>query len=41
MNKYIVTFRNSGTICTRIIEAYTRSDAMGCVCGFVLSCELA
>lgn len=41
MKKFIVTFRHMGTVLTRVIEAYTRSDAMGCVCGVVISCEPA
>lgn len=41
MKKFIVMFRHQNTTCTRIIEAYTRDDAMGSVCGFVLSCEEA
>lgn len=40
MKKYVVTFRHSGTVSTRVIEAYTYSDAICCVCGFVLSCEM-
>lgn len=39
MKKFIVQFRHQNTVCTRVIEAYTRDDAMGCVCGFVMSCE--
>ena len=39
MKKFKVTFRHQGTILTKVVEAYTRTDAMGCICGFVYSCE--
>lgn len=37
---YLITFRNGHDIVTRIVEATSRDNAMGCVCSFVLSCEL-
>lgn len=35
MKKFLVSFRANGIPRSRVIEAYTRSDAMGCVCGFL------
>lgn len=39
MKKFKVIFQHQGAIYEKVVEAYTRSDAMGCVCGFVHSCE--
>ena len=36
--KYLVTFTHQGTILQRVVEATSHDNAMGCVCGFVLSC---
>ena len=40
MKKYVITFRHNCTVSTRIVKAYTYSDAICCVCGLVLSCEM-
>ena len=45
MKKFLVKFRRfddtplSGTVCSTIIDATSVSDAIGCIFGFVLSCE--
>ena len=39
MKKFAVTFSHQGSAVTRIIEAPSRDYAMGCVCGFVYSCD--
>ena len=39
MKKFMVIFSHMGTKLSKIVEAYTRDDAMGMVCGFVYSCE--
>ena len=39
MKKYLITFRHQGAVLQRVVEATSRDNAMGCVCGFVLSCE--
>lgn len=36
---FLVTFRHQNTTCTRVIEATTRDNAMGSVCGFVYGCD--
>lgn len=39
MKKFKVVFRHQGVILTKVVEAYTRTDAMWCVYGIVYSCE--
>ena len=41
MKWFLVSFRVNGSSIPqeRVIKAYTSSDAMGCVCGFVVSCK--
>ena len=41
MKKFVIIYRHSGKIESRIVEALTRDYAMGCVCGFIYSCEEA
>lgn len=39
MKTWKVVFRCEGKKIEKTVEAYTRSDAMNCVCGFVYECE--
>ena len=41
MKWFLVSFRVNGSFVpkSRVIKAYTSSDAIDCVCGFVVSCK--
>lgn len=39
MRKYLVIFRHMGKNLSRVIEANTRTNAMLCVSGVIISCK--